>query len=333
MTLLHQQESESPEIDAHAGTSAVATRGRRVGLALLGLLLVAVPYLVPGWLSFLVVVGIFFLVVLGLDLFLGHTGQVSLGQTLFMALGGYGGGILSLRLGVPTVVALVVMAVLSAAVAFLLGRSFLRLRGYYLALATLGLAVITENLATGLGSLTGGPSGLVGVPNIGFGSFAATTDAANYWVILILCAVGAWFVSGLVRSRTGRALAAIASDQPAASMLGVDAARYKTYAFVLAAVFASVAGTLYACYSRFISPEMVGVLVAFDLVVMLALGGSRSIVGPLLGVFLLRWLPEAGQHVALYEPLIAGVVLIVVITYLPDGIWGGIKGVVRRVGR
>lgn len=332
MTVMHQHPTSS-EVDADTGTPLTRPGARRLGLALLGLLLIAVPFLVPGWVSFLVVVGIFFLVVLGLDLFLGHTGQVSLGQTLFLALGGYGGGILSLRLGIPTAVAMVLMALLSAAVAFVLGRSFLRLRGYYLALATLGLAVITESLATGLGGLTGGPSGLVGVPNIGFGSFAALSDAANYWVLLGICAVAAWFISGLVRSRTGRALAAIASDQPAAAMLGIDGAKYKTSAFVVAAVFASVGGTLYACYSRFISPDMVGVLVAFNLVVMLALGGSRTIVGPLLGVFLLQWLPEAGQRVAPFEPLIAGVVLIVVITYLPEGLWGGVKKIMGRFRR
>jgi branched-chain amino acid transport system permease protein len=116
-------------------------------------------------------------------------------------------------------------------------------------------------------------------------------------------------------------------------MLGIDPARYKTRAFVLSAVFASVGGSLYACYSQFVSPDFIAVTVAFNLVVMLALGGSRSIVGPLLGALLIQALPEAGQSVALYEPLIAGVVLILVITYLPDGLWGGLRASAARLRR
>lgn len=292
--------------------------------------LIVLPFLVPGWVSFLVVVGVFFIIVVGLDVFLGQAGQVSLGQTLFMAMGAYGAGLLSLNLNVPPVLSMIVMALASAGLAFILGRPFLRLRGYYLSLATLGLAVITASLATGLGDLTGGPSGLVGIPNIGIGPFVAESDQANYYVVLGVAAVGAWFVAGILRSKTGRALAAISNDQQAASMLGINPTRYKTAAFVLAAVFASVGGSLYAFYSRFVSPDMVGVLVALNLVVMLALGGSRTIVGPLLGVILLQVLPQAGQSMALYEPFAAGVVLIVVITYLPRGLWGGLRELIQR---
>lgn len=326
---------------SHGGLSVMDTPGIRRGmksrlgrpafLTAMAVLLVVLPFIAGDWVSFFVVVGIFFIIVVGLDVFLGQAGQVSLGQTLFMALGAYGGGLLPLKFGVSPVVAMIVMAFFSAGIAFVLGRPFLRLRGYYLALATLGLAVITESLATGLGDLTGGPSGLVGIPNIGIGPLVAETDIANYYVVAAICVFCAWFVAGLLRSQTGRALSAISHDQQAASMLGINPARYKTSAFVLAAVFASIGGSLYAFYSRFISPEMVGVLVAFNLVVMLALGGSRTIVGPLLGVLLLETLPQAGQSFALLEPFLAGVVLIVVITYLPLGLWGGIRTLVGRL--
>jgi branched-chain amino acid transport system permease protein len=317
---------EETEGGSQPGSSARRWVGPLVAVALL----VALPYVTPGYVSFFVVVGIFFIIVVGLDVFLGQAGQVSLGQTLFVAIGAYGSGLLSIKLAVPSTLGILAMALVSAALAYLLGRPFLRLRGYYLALATLGLAVIAESLAKGLGGLTGGPSGLVGVPNIGIGSFVAVSDTANYYVVLAFCVFAAWFVAGLLGSRTGRALAAISSDQPAAAMLGINPARYKTAAFVVAAVFASVAGSLYASYSRFVSPDMIGVLVAFDLVVMLALGGSRTIVGPLLGVTLIRVLPEAGQRVALYEPLLAGVVLIIVITYLPQGLWGGVRTLISH---
>lgn len=324
------------EAAASRDTRAPVTRRRPPSRSLLVpalmlVVLVVLPLLAPGSATFLIPVGVFFLVVLGLDLFLGHAGQVSLGQTLFMGLGAYGVGILALRWHVPTGAGVLIMAVVSAGVAYLLGRPFLRLRGYYLALATLGLAVIAHSMANGLDQFTGGPSGLVGIPPLSVGPYEFVTDTSNYYVLLAAGAVGAWFVHGITRTRTGRALAAIAGDHHAAAMLGIDPARYKTRAFVLAAVFASVGGSLYACYSQFVSPDFIAVTVAFNLVVMLALGGSRSLVGPLLGALLLEALPQVGQSVALYEPLIAGVVLVLVITYLPEGLWGGLRTVVTRL--
>ncbi|MEV4603301.1 branched-chain amino acid ABC transporter permease [Amycolatopsis sp. NPDC049253] len=288
------------------------------------------PLLVPGWLGLLVIAGIFFLIVLGLNLLMGYAGQVSLGQTLFMAIGGYGAGLLTLRWHWPTLVAMIVMAVVSAAVAAGLGTVFLRLRGYYLALATLGLAVITESLASGLTGFTGGPSGLVGVPSLRLGTFDVFSDQANYYLLLVVCGLGAWFVGNLQRSQTGRALSAIAADPAAATMLGINAARYKTSAFVVSAVYASLGGSLYAFYLRFISPEVVGVTVALSIVIMLALGGARTIVGPLLGALVIQGLPEVGQSFASWSPFVAGVVLILVITYLPRGIWGAVKKAVQR---
>jgi branched-chain amino acid transport system permease protein len=210
-------------------------------------------------------------------------------------------------------------------VAAALGRGFLRLRGYYLALATLGLAVVTQATATGLTGLTGGPSGLVGIPSLTLFGHEVFSDEANYYVLLVLCLLGGWFTTNLRRGQTGRALAAVEHDPQAAAMLGIDAARYRTGAFVTAAVFASVAGSLYAYYLRFLSPDLVNVTVALSIVIMLALGGARSVVGPLLGVLLLQGLPLVGQAFALWQPLVAGVVLIAVLTYLPGGLWGGLR--------
>lgn len=303
---------------------------RPLGVVVTLAILVCLPLVLPGWTSFLVVVGIYYLAVLGLDVFLGQTGQVSLGQTLFFAIGAYGAGVLSLRHGIPTLLALVLMAVLSGLVAYVVGRPFLRLRGYYLALATLGVAVITESIATGWGSFTGGPSGLVGIPNLTIGSYTFVSDRANYYAVLVAGVLAATFVAGLRRSTCGRALTAIAEDQNAAAMLGIDPASFKARAFVLAAVLASVSGSLFGFYERFVSPDSINVLFAFTLVIMLAVGGRRSLLGPLVGVLILQALPEAGQGFAKYEPLVAGVVLILVITYLPDGVWGSARQFVEH---
>jgi branched-chain amino acid transport system permease protein len=284
-----------------------------------------IPQVLPQWTSFLVVVGLYYLVVIGLDLFEGQAGQVSLGQTMFFGIGAYGAGVLSMKHGVPTLAALVISAAASGILAFGLGRPFLRLRGYYLALATLSLAVIAVDMATQFSSVTGGTSGLVGIPFLAVGSFQFASDNANYYLVAVLAIGAALFVSGVRRSASGRALAAIASDEQAALMLGVHTARYKTRAFVIAAILASVAGSLFGFYNSFVSPDSISVVFSFNLVIMLALGGARTAIGPLVGVLLLQLMPRVSQGVAKYEPLVAGVLLILIITDLPEGIWGTAK--------
>jgi branched-chain amino acid transport system permease protein len=327
MSTLNTTTSGPDRIDALPTTRATTSRPRRRALriAALVVLLAALPFLTGGWTELLVVVEIFLLVVLGLDVLTGQAGQVSLGQTLFIAIGGYGAGLLTVKAGWPSWLAVLVPALAAALIAALVGRAFLRLRGYYLALATLGLAVVTQAVTTGLGPITGGPSGLVGIPSLTLFGWEVFSDLANYYVLLVLCVLGALFTTNLRRSQTGRALAAVAHDPQAAAMLGINAARYRTSAFVVSAVFASIAGSLYAYYLRFISPDVINVTVALSVVVMLSLGGVRSVVGPVLGVLLLQGLPLVGQSFALWQPLVAGIVLIVVLTYLPDGLWGGLK--------
>ena len=168
-----------------------------------------------------------------------------------MAIGGYGAGALSLSWHWPTVLA---AAALSGAVAFALGRLFLRLRGYYFALATLGLAVATQSLASARSGFTGGPSGMVGIPSLRLGGYTVFSNRANYFVLLVAGWLAAAFLANVKRSQTGRVLTAIGNDPGAAAMLGVSTARYKTTAFVVSAVLASLGGSMYAFYLRFMSP-------------------------------------------------------------------------------
>jgi branched-chain amino acid transport system permease protein len=185
-------------------------------------------------------------------------------------------------------------------------------------------------LASGLTDFTGGPSGLVGVPSLHLGPLVIFSDRANYYLLLVVCGLGALFIGNLQRSQTGRALSAVAADPAAATMLGINASRYKTAAFMVSAVYASIGGSLYAFYLRFMSPEVVGVTVALSIVIMLALGGARTLVGPLLGALVIQGLPEVGQSFATWSPFVAGIVLIVVITYLPRGVWGSLKKLTER---
>jgi branched-chain amino acid transport system permease protein len=169
------------------------------------------------------------------------------------------------------------------------------------------------------------------VPSLSLFGWPIFSDISNYYVLLVVCVLGALFTTNLRHSQTGRALAAVAHDPQAAAMLGIDPGRYRTAAFIVSAVFASVAGSLYAYYLRFISPDVVSVTVALSVVIMLSLGGVRSVVGPVLGVLLLQGLPLVGQAFALWRPLVAGLVLIVVLTYLPGGLWGGLRQLADRL--
>lgn len=334
MTVPSTDQSTSPPTSSGTeetrGTPARAFTGVRwVGAAVFLVVAVVLPFAVPGLTGLLVVSAIFFLVALGLTLLMGHAGQVSLGQTLFMAIGGYGAGALSLTLHWPTPLSALAAAVLSGVVAFVLGRLFLRLRGYYFALATLGLAVATQSLASAWTGVTQGPSGMVGIPSFQLGGYSVFSDRANYFLLLIIGLIATLFIANVKRSQTGRVLTAIGNDPGAASMLGINTARYKTTAFVVSAALASIGGSMYAFYLRFMSPDVLAVTVAFSIVIMIALGGARTLVGPLLGAIVIQGLPIAGQSFALWEPLVAGALLILVMTYLPQGIWGTLVTSVR----
>lgn len=313
-----------------ASQSAPARRGalssNRMVLAVIGVAVaLGLPYLLPSQMSLLVTVGIFYLACVGLTPLMGQAGQVSLGQTLFLAVGGYGAGLLTLKLHWPTALSAIVLAIFCAGLALLFGAAFLRLRGYYFALATLGLAVATASLSTAWIAVTGGPSGMINIPSLNLFGFEVFSDQANFYVLVVLGVLAAWITSNLRNSQTGRALAAVGNDSVAAGMLGIHASRYKATAFAISAATASLAGSLYAFYLRFFSPEIITVTVAFSIVIMVAIGGSRSAFGPLVGALVIQGVPLMGSTFAIWVPLLAGLVLIVVMTYFPAGLWGAVR--------
>lgn len=298
---------------------------RGIGGLVALIVIVLLPLVLPSQASLFVTVGIFYLATVGLTPLLGQSGQVSLGQTLFMAIGGFGAGLLTMRWHWPTAVAAIALAAFCGLVALLFGAAFLRLRGYYFALATLGLAVATASISTAWISLTGGPSGMTNIPSLNLFGWTVFSDRANYYVLVVLGVIAAWVTSNVRNSQTGRALAAVGNDSIAAGMLGIWASRYKAAAFALAAVTASLAGSLYAYYLAFFSPDIVTVTAAFSIVIMVAIGGSRSVFGPLIGALVIQGLPQVGQTFTKWEPLVAGLVLIAVMTYFPMGLWGALR--------
>jgi branched-chain amino acid transport system permease protein len=298
------------------------------------LVLAMLPALVGegGLLSSLAITMILFIAVLGLDVLMGYAGQVSLGQAAFMAIGGYSSAILATSYGLSPLIGTLIGVALSLLCALLLSAVTMRLRGAYLALATLAFGLLVDSLTIGLGDLTGGPSGLVGIPSFSVGPLAFDTPRSMYYLVLALAAVMVAALAGGMRSSFGRALQAIRTDQTAAAALGIDVGRHKMAAFAISAVLASVAGSLYAFEFHFLSPEMVGTPRSFELIAMLVLGGEGSLIGGLLGAALITLLPTLFQPLAAYKILAEGVILVLAFQYLPEGLLGvSMRAVARRL--
>jgi len=296
--------------------------------------LLALPWLIPessGLLSSLVITGILFIGVLGLDVLMGYAGQVSLGQGGFMAIGGYTAAILAVNYNWPPLLGTAAGILLSLVCALVLSLATMRLRGVYLALATLTFGLLIDSLAVGMMDVTGGPSGLVGIPSFSIGSYSFASPLAMYYLVATLMIVLVLLLFGGLRSGFGRALKAIRTDQTAATALDINVARYKVAAFAISAALASLSGSLYAFFFHFLSPEMVNTSRSLEMVTMLVIGGEGTLVGSLLGVVLLTLLPEIFQPFALYKRLAEGALLVLTFQYLPAGIYGSLAGWLSRL--
>ncbi len=320
------------------------TRGRAMVLSVLGLtavvslpaLLSLVPGIAPGYILYLVSLGLIYAIVaIGLDLLIGHSGQFSLGHAGFFAIGAYASALLTYRLSVPFVVALLIAGSLSSIIGFLLGLPALRLSGPYLAVATLGFGLAVPQLVIWQGSWTGGSSGLHGLPlaSLPLGPFSIVfrTDQDYYFLAVGVLVVLTIFARNVVTSHTGRAFVAIRDSELAARAMGVDLVRYKTTAFALSALYAGIAGSLYAHLLHGISPEDFTVLLSIDFLTMVVLGGLGSVSGALSGALLLTFLqnvltrlPVVRDFKNLYI-VVLGVILILTITFLPQGIAGIVR--------
>ena len=269
-------------------------------------------------------VGIHTLLVVGLNLLVGYAGQISLGHAAFFGLGAYTSGILTATCGVNPWLALLAGLGVSGGAAFLIGVPALKLRGYYLAMATLGFGIIVSIILSQAQPLTGGPSGLSGIPPLTLAGFPLNTARRLYPLIWLAVGLILALSANLVDSRAGRALRALNDSEAAAASLGVNTARLKLKIFVWSALYASLAGSLYAHSLNFIAPASFGFMFSIKLVAMVVLGGMASIWGSLLGAGVLTVLPEALSVFHDFEVVIFGAILMVVMIFLPRGLVRGL---------
>ena len=291
------------------------------------LIIAVFPWLVGGneyFISILIFLGINGIITMGLSLLMGYAGQISLGHAGFFGLGAYSSGILTTQYSIHPLAAFLAGIFLSAIIAFLVGKPTLRLKGHYMAVATLGFGEILFIVFNELSPLTGGPSGLSGIPTLTFMGYSL--EGARYlylvWGFVILLLL---FSLNVINSRVGRALRAVHGSEIAANAMGVDASRYKVQVFVLSAVYASMAGSLYAHFVTFISPSSFSLMFSILLLMMVVVGGAETIWGALLGAMVLTLLPEYLRGLEDFEVLAYGGILMVVLLFMPQGILLGVR--------
>ena len=312
-------------------------------LWLLGFIVVLIitPALVTGRvsLSIFIFVGLFSLIVIGLTLLAGHAGQVSLGQAAFYGIGAYISAITTLRLGLPPVLGVMLAVTGAAFIAYLIGAPIFFLRGHFLVLGTLGLNIVVDVVIRNVQGLTGGPTGLTGIPPLSVGRTIIAGDRAYYYLIWTLVLVALWLGRNLIHSRIGRALAAIRASEVAAATLGINPAFYKARMLALSAAFAGLAGALYVHYLGFVSPSPFAFNFSIDLLVMSVLGGIAYLPGAVLGTAVLTVLREVLRTImprllgtgasAEYEIVVFGLLLALVVVLAPGGIWHWLAAVLR----
>lgn len=259
------------------------------------------------------------IIVLMLNLLIGFAGQISLGHAAFVGIGAYASAILPGRYDWPPALALAAGAGLSGLLALALARPILRLKGHTLAMATLGFGIIVSVVLTNETALTGGPDGM---PVADFTLLGISPSGDRGWLLLVgsLLILCVWGSINLIDSPFGRALRALHGSEVAASVVGVDLARYKMSIFVLSAVPTSVMGSLSAHYIGFVTPNLAGFMHSIELLTMVVVGGMASIYGSVLGAVLLTALPQLLATLEGWETVAFGMILILTMIFLPKGL-------------
>jgi len=300
-------------------------RGALLALATAGAL--AWPLVAPRYLIFLAtLVAINAVVAIGLNLLSGYTNQLSFGHAGFLAIGAYVAALVSIHIpALPVPVTLLAAGLATGLVGLALGIPCLRLEGLYLAMATLAFGFVVTEAIANLDGLTRGNDGLR-VPPARLGPWALETDVARYYLVVVVAAALIVAALNVAATRTGRAFLAIRTSEIAAQASGINAAAYKTIAFVLSAFYTGVAGGLFAFVVGFLSPDAFDVFLSVDFLVMIILGGLGSVLGSVAGAAIVTVLNDSLAGFQAFRPLIFGAIMIVCMLFMP----GGLAAMTRR---
>lgn len=293
-------------------------------------LVVALPFLLKSAYQLRVATLVFTagLTAIGLNILMGQAGQVSLGHAGFGGIGAYAVAILPTHYGVHPLAAFLIGVTAAGLLAFVVGRPILRLRGHYLAVATLGMGILIAMVIQNQQALTGGPDGMQ-VPRMELFGWRVRGAETWYWICGAFLIAGAVLAVNLIDSPTGRALRAVHDSEVAARVLGIDVARAKLTAFTISAVYAATGGALLAFVNAFVTPDIAGFLHSVELVTMVVLGGLGSVVGAVVGAAILVVLPQVLTVFHEYEHLVIGLIMIGVMIFMRAGVVPTLIGLVR----
>lgn len=309
--------------------------------------LLVLPLVLPeALLTIYIFIGLATMVVAGLSLLMGFAGQVSLGQAAFYAIGAYTAALLAKNLNIPPLIGLALAPVVTAAIAYVVGLPLLRLRGHYLAFGTLAFQLITLSVIAEAKDLTGGDTGLTAIPPFGIGPllvegpFKSIVFSYIAWVLALLTLL---FNARLVRSRPGRALRALASSEAGALASGVPVGRYKLQVLALSAAYAGLAGGVFAFYVNYIAPGSFPLVSSIEFLIMATVGGLGSVWGSAIGAALITVVVQIlgglgtmpGMPLrapAIFAYAVYGLILVVVVLALPQGVVPAVRRVLQRPG-
>ena len=270
-----------------------------------------------------VTIGFNIVLAVGLNLFIGYAGQISLGHAAFFGMGAYASAILTTRYGWSPWLAMAFGLAVVYVVATVISRPILKLKGHYLAMATLGFGIIVNIIMVQATNWTGGPDGMGGIPSLSLFGHVIDSDLEWYAVMTVVVLATVLVSLNIIDSRAGRALRAVHGSEVAAQTMGVDTARTKSQIFVFSALLASFVGSLFAHQQNFISPVSFNFFFSIEIVTMVVLGGLASTFGAVFGAIVLTLLPQVLVVFEDYEVLILGAILMTIMIFLPQGLFVG----------
>jgi branched-chain amino acid transport system permease protein len=306
------------------------------------LLFIAVLATVPLWLDnpyllhVLIVTGIFIIAAMSLNLLLGYAGQLSLGHVAFFGIGAYASSLVSLGFSIhvfpetvlileakPVWLSMLAGIVAASACGWFIGRIAFKVRGAYFVIVSISFAEVVRLVALNWVELTQGPMALNNIPPLALGDLVFLKKPANYWLVLTLAVVAFVLIQRIVKSKAGRAMVALAENEPLAVSVGIDVTRTLVLAAVVSAAIAGAAGALYAHYVRIVDPDIFLFIYTVTMVIMVVTGGKGTLAGPLVGGLIFGLLPE-GLRAAAIRPeaqwIVYGVLMVLVVYFLPQGI-------------
>ena len=314
-------------------------RFAKLPIAIFAVLIIIFPWVareisaISHYTDIMVFAGIYCLITIGLSLLMGYAGQISIGHAAFFGIGAYISAILTVRYGLNPWLCMFIGMIIAAVVAILVGTPSLKLKGHYLAMATLAFGIIIYIIFNEEIEWTGGPDGMSGIQGLSLFGFEFDSVVSYFYLVWSFVFAAFIFTINIIQSGTGRALRAIHTSEPAASAMGVDISRFKIIVFVYSAILASLAGSLYAHYLNFINPSTFDLFFSIKLLIMIALGGMHNIWGAIIGAGLITFMSYEWLHYfEELEVIVYGAILLIITIFFPNGLVG-VPGIIKDLFR